>query len=197
MTAFLEWLTPSSLATLKPYSSTLSVLLNEEGGIIDDTMITKHSDEAFYVVTNAGTREKDLTWFHNKLAEWNTSEHAREGAVEHEVLENWGLIALQGASLRLSPLPLYPLTSAVRPCRCCSGPQAAQYLQGLTTFDLKGLTFGRSAYVPIEGFNLHVARGGYTGEDGFEVSNGSIFARISIVTKTLARYPFHRHRQSK
>jgi len=32
------------------------------------------------------------------------------------------------------------------------------------------LTFGKSAFVPIEGFNLHVARGGYTGEDGFEIS---------------------------
>jgi len=45
------------------------VLLNEHGGIIDDTMITKHSDEAFYVVTNAGTRDKDLAWFRDKLAE--------------------------------------------------------------------------------------------------------------------------------
>lgn len=51
----------------------------------------------------------------------------------------------------------------------CSGPQAAEYLQGLTSFDLRGLTFGKSAFVPLEGFNLHVARGGYTGEDGFEV----------------------------
>jgi aminomethyltransferase len=42
-------------------------------------------------------------------------------------------------------------------------------LQGLTSFDLCQLTFGTSAYVPVEGFNLHVARGGYTGEDGFEV----------------------------
>lgn len=31
------------------------------------------------------------------------------------------------------------------------------------------MTFGKAAFVPIEGFNLHVARGGYTGEDGFEV----------------------------
>jgi len=108
-------------------------------------MITKHSDEAFYVVTNAGTRDKDLAWFRDKLATWNMSERAKEGPVEHEVMENWGLIALQG-------------------------PQAAQYLQGLTSFDLNGLTFGKSAYVPIEGFNLHVARGGYTGEDGFEIS---------------------------
>lgn len=80
------------------------MLLNEHGGIIDDTMITKHSDEAFYVVTNAGTRDKDLAWFRDKLAEWNASERAKEGLVEHEVLENWGLVALQGA-LRLSPCP--------------------------------------------------------------------------------------------
>ena len=52
---------------------------------------------------------------------------------------------------------------------CVVGPQAASYMQGLTPYDLQTLTFGTSAYVPIEGFNLHVSRGGYTGEDGFEV----------------------------
>ena len=50
-----------------------------------------------------------------------------------------------------------------------TGPEAAGYLQSLTSFNLKELTFGKSAFIPIEGFNLHVARGGYTGEDGFEV----------------------------
>lgn len=44
-------------------------------------------------------------------------------------------------------------------------------MQSLTSFDLRQLTFGTSAFVPIEGFNLHVARGGYTGEDGFEVAH--------------------------
>ena len=76
------------------------------------------------------------------------------------------------------------------------GPQAAQYLQGLTSFDLKGLTFGKSAYVPIEGFNLHVARGGYTGEDGFEVSVGSILTPLNAVHQTSVRYPSHRHKRS-
>jgi len=52
-----------------------------------------------------------------------------------------------------------------------TGPEAASYLQSLTSFDLRQLTFGTSAFVPIEGFNLHVARGGYTGEDGFEVAH--------------------------
>ncbi|KAJ3515717.1 hypothetical protein NLJ89_g1589 [Agrocybe chaxingu] len=144
-TEFLEWLTPSSLSTLKPYSSTLTVLLNENGGIIDDTIVTKHAADAFYVVTNAGCRDKDLAWFQQKVAEWNSSDKGKEGPVEREVLENWGLLALQG-------------------------PEAASYLQNLTSFDLRQLTFGTSAFVPVEGFNLHVARGGYTGEDGFEIS---------------------------
>ncbi|KAI0923378.1 hypothetical protein AcV5_008943 [Taiwanofungus camphoratus] len=144
-TAFLEWLTPSSLSSLPHYSSTLSVLLNEKGGIIDDLVITKHADDAYYVVTNAGRRDRDLSWFKQQLEQWNASENAKAGKVEHEVLEGWGLLALQG-------------------------PEAAQYLQALTSFDLQALTFGRSAFVPLEGFNLHVARGGYTGEDGFEIS---------------------------
>lgn len=144
-TAFLEHLTPSSLSTLATYTSTLSVLLNPQGGIIDDLIITKHAPDAYYVVTNAGRRDRDLAWFASQLAHWNQSDIAKKlGPVEHEVLDGWGLLALQG-------------------------PEAAQYLQGLTSFDLRELRFGTCAFVPIEGFNLHVARGGYTGEDGFEV----------------------------
>jgi aminomethyltransferase len=121
------------------------VLLNERGGIIDDTVITKHADDAFYVVTNAGRRDRDLAWFKDRLQEWNSSDRASNGKVELEIMDGWGLLALQG-------------------------PGAAPYLQNLTSFDLRALTFGRSAFVPLEGFNLHVARGGYTGEDGFEIS---------------------------
>lgn len=144
-TAFLEHLTPSSLSSLASYTSTLSVLLNPQGGIIDDLIITKHAPDAYYVVTNAGRRDRDLAWFASQLAHWNQSDIAKKlGPVEHEVLDGWGLLALQG-------------------------PEAAQYLQGLTSFDLRELRFGTCAFVPIEGFNLHVARGGYTGEDGFEV----------------------------
>lgn len=99
-TAFLEHLTPSSLGPLNTYASTLSVLLNEKGGIIDDTVVTKHADDAYYVVTNAGRRERDLAWFEQQLDKWNAGAEARDkGKVEMEVLENWGLLALQGTRL--------------------------------------------------------------------------------------------------
>jgi aminomethyltransferase len=162
--AFLEWLTPSCLASLSPYSSTLSVLLNEKGGIIDDTVITKHSEDAFYVVTNAGRRDRDLSWFVQKIDEWNSdSKNSEKGKVEMEILEGWGLLALQG-------------------------PEAAKYLQTLTSFDLRSLTFGRSAFVPLEGFNLHVARGGYTGEDGFEV----FLSLLYLVCKSILTFVLRR-----
>lgn len=73
--------------------------MNENGGIIDDTIVTKHASDAFYLVTNAGRREEDLAWFTQKIEEWNSGDRGKEGPVEHEVLENWGLLALQGMCL--------------------------------------------------------------------------------------------------
>ncbi|QRV89721.1 glycine cleavage system T protein [Ceratobasidium sp. AG-Ba] len=145
-TAFLEYLTPSSLATLPNFGSTLSVLLNSDGGIIDDTIICKHADDVYYIVTNAGRRDRDLTWFNEQIEIWNREDGKGRGKEVHiQVLDNWGLIALQG-------------------------PKSAEVLQKLTSYDVPSLLFGRSAYMDITGIQCHVARGGYTGEDGFEIS---------------------------
>ncbi|KAI9058999.1 Aminomethyltransferase folate-binding domain-containing protein [Trametes sanguinea] len=107
-TAFLELLSPSSLHSLKLYTSLLSILLNERGGIIDNAIIPKH----FYVITNPGRRERDLAWFKERFDEWNAGELAREkGQVEHEVPEDPGVLALQG-------------------------PEVAQYLRGFAFYCL-------------------------------------------------------------
>jgi aminomethyltransferase len=140
---FLMSLTPSSLANLANYSSTLSVLLNEDGGIIDDTIITKHSDDSFYVVTNAGRATEDKAHIEAKLKEWNAKNKGKE--VKWETMDGWGLVALQG-------------------------PKAAEVLQGMVDLDLSTIKFGQGAHVDIDGARCHIARGGYTGEDGFEVS---------------------------
>ncbi|KAL4399220.1 Aminomethyltransferase, mitochondrial [Malassezia pachydermatis] len=156
---FLQHLTPSSLTSLEPFSSTLSVLLSKEGGILDDLIITKHNDESFYVVTNAGRRTEDLAWITEQLKEWN-EKHKAEGETKHRVLEGRGLVALQG-------------------------PSSAEVLRKLvpSDFDLNTLTFGKSAFVQVAGVDCHVARGGYTGEDGFEISIPS--AATEKVTEAL------------
>lgn len=138
-------LTPSSLGSLANYSSTLSVLLNDQGGIIDDTIITKHSNESFYVVTNAGRSTEDKAHIDARLKEWNGRSENKGKEVKWETMDGWGLVALQG-------------------------PKAAEVLQTMVELDLTSMKFGQSAHVEIDGAKCHIARGGYTGEDGFEVS---------------------------
>lgn len=62
--AIVEKLVPSDIAGLAPGKVQLTVLLNEEGGIIDDLMVGRpHRDDmqgGLYVVVNAGTKENDF-----------------------------------------------------------------------------------------------------------------------------------------
>jgi aminomethyltransferase len=99
--AFLSHLCPTSLASLQPYTSSLSVLLNESGGIIDDMIVTKHAnDNEFYVVTNAGRAKEDGEWFAKQLSEWNATK-GKGKEVEWNKLEGYGLVALQGKSINI------------------------------------------------------------------------------------------------
>lgn len=137
--ALLEKITPIDTKSLQPFTSSLSVLLNENGGIIDDTIITKHNDEKFYVVTNAGCRDKDIAFIKKEAENFkNINHYTFEGT----------LIAIQG-------------------------PQAQKLLQKYTNEDLSKLYFGNSKITSLNGFvkdDVHLARTGYTGEDGFEMS---------------------------
>ena len=62
--AIVEKLVPSDIAGLPPGKVQLTVLLNENGGIIDDLMIGRPADPArqgmLYIVVNAGTKDNDF-----------------------------------------------------------------------------------------------------------------------------------------
>ncbi|EPX71467.1 glycine decarboxylase T subunit [Schizosaccharomyces octosporus yFS286] len=137
-TAYLESITPSSLKELAPFHSTLSAFTNEQGGIIDDTIIAKHDDNTYYVVTNAACSVKDEANLKSHLENWK--------GVELERVQDRALIAIQG-------------------------PETATVIQSLApSNDFSALKFGQSAYVDFKGIRCLVSRGGYTGEDGFEIS---------------------------
>ncbi|KAK9418505.1 putative Aminomethyltransferase [Seiridium unicorne] len=152
-TDFLQKITPASLKSLPKHQSTLSTLLwPGTGGIVDDTIVTKLDEGLFYVVTNAACRDKDLGYLKEQLSKWEKDGGKK---VEHEVLDGWGLIALQG-----------PLAEEI----------LASILLVPEEPKLKELYFGQSQFVMlrVRGRELSkpvlVSRGGYTGEDGFEIS---------------------------
>ncbi|KAJ1331524.1 aminomethyltransferase [Microdochium nivale] len=153
--AFLERVTPASLRKLPVHQGTLSTLLwPGTGGIVDDTVITKLADDVFYVVTNAACRDKDLKYLGEQLEQFR-ADNEGGSAVNHEVLDGWGLVALQGpASEQILSEVIVDEGSEPVP-------------------DLRQLLFGQSKFVYLKAGTsgpVLVSRAGYTGEDGFELS---------------------------
>jgi len=60
---FLESLTTCDLVNLNKGAATLTVFTNDEGGILDDLIITKDDVDRYFVVSNAGRRDEDIRLF--------------------------------------------------------------------------------------------------------------------------------------
>ncbi len=65
--SFLETLTPSSFSSLAIGSAKYSLLMNGDGGIIDDLIITREGDQSYFCVINAGCKEWDTAWIKYNL----------------------------------------------------------------------------------------------------------------------------------
>lgn len=60
--AYLRLLLANDVHRLVPGKALYTCMLNEQGGVIDDLIVYKVADNAYRIVINAGTREKDLAW---------------------------------------------------------------------------------------------------------------------------------------
>jgi aminomethyltransferase len=139
--AALQRLVPSNLARLAPGKAQYTVLLNPQGGIIDDLILylkSRDGDglEAVVAIVNAATTEKDKTWLLEHLGDTDIAlvDYSREQV----------LLSLQG-------------------------PQALSILQGLTDEELSAVSRFGHLDSTVLGQPAFLARTGYTGEDGFEI----------------------------
>jgi len=84
---FLSSITPTDFSLSTNSLAKYTVLTNENGGIIDDLIITKINDEKFFIVLNAGCKEKDANWIKKNLPE----------NITFTELTDRSLIAIQGS----------------------------------------------------------------------------------------------------
>ncbi|KAJ6728851.1 AMINOMETHYLTRANSFERASE [Salix koriyanagi] len=89
---FLEKLVIADVAALAPGTGTLTVFTNEKGGAIDDSVITKVTDDHIYIVVNAGCRDKDLAHIEAHMKSFK----AKGGDVSWNIHDERSLLALQG-----------------------------------------------------------------------------------------------------
>jgi aminomethyltransferase len=87
---FLETVYTTDFASLNTGEAKLSLILNENGGIIDDSIMSNFGDH-HHAVINAGNTDIDLAHFDQVL-----EERFQGKDVRYEVLKDRALLALQG-----------------------------------------------------------------------------------------------------
>ena len=138
--AALEHLLPSDIRGLKPFRQRYSMLLDEEGGILDDLMVSRLGDGAFdgadiYMVVNGATIYDDIGWMIEHLPDEVTMNHMDEQA----------LLALQGPEAGAALASLIPETADLL------------FMQsGLFTWRGVSLWISRSGYTGEDGFEISV-----------------------------------------
>ncbi len=137
--AAVEAVLPIDLSTLKLGQQRYSLLLDDEGGVLDDLMVSRWP-EALYLVVNGATKWDDM----------GTLREALPDDITMNYLDDRALLALQG-------------------------PKAADALARHAggKYPLSALTFMRFGLFTLAGHEVTIARAGYTGEDGFEISLAS------------------------
>ncbi|XP_015509346.2 aminomethyltransferase, mitochondrial [Neodiprion lecontei] len=158
---FLESLTPSDLKNLPIGKAALTVFTNDQGGILDDLIITKDGEDKFFVVSNAGRRDEDSELLLKQQKIFTS--HDKKVSLEFLDPLEQGLVALQG-------------------------PKASQALQSFTTINLNDLKFMHSLKTEFFGNQIRISRCGYTGEDGFEISLPRTIARQFVDLILSAEY---------
>mmetsp|Transcript_90262 Transcript_90262/g.260242 ORF Transcript_90262/g.260242 Transcript_90262/m.260242 type:complete len:231 (+) Transcript_90262:80-772(+) len=99
--SFLEKVVVGDIQGLAAGSGLLSLITNEKGGIIDDTVITNAGDY-IYMVVNGATKFGDMQHFEEQLAEF-------DGDASFEYLEDsMQLLAIQGPGASAAVAKLLP-----------------------------------------------------------------------------------------
>lgn len=85
---YLRYLLANDVAKLtEPGKALYTGMLNEEGGIIDDLIVYYFADDAYRLVVNSATRDKDMAWLMKQAGEYDVAVTERT---------EFAMIALQG-----------------------------------------------------------------------------------------------------
>ncbi len=126
-------------STLETGRARYSLICNEQGGVIDDTIFYRLDDDLFLLIPNAGNRAAVVEWLQGLI-----DRHFRGFCTMTDATGRTMLIALQG-------------------------PGAADIADGLFNEPVSGLRPFAFAETAVGGASALVGRTGYTGEDGFEI----------------------------
>lgn len=131
----LERLVPGDIAALGHGKQKYTVLLNEQGGIIDDLMVARLDDTTLLLVVNAACKDNDFAYIAKQLG----------SAVTLDRMDDRALLALQGPKAESVLAAIIPSVSAM------------MFMDVITaTWDGAPLYISRSGYTGEDGFEISI-----------------------------------------
>ncbi len=100
--AMLETLVPADIEGLGIHRQTYALLTNEDGGVLDDLIITRWDENRFFLVVNAACKAQDIAHLRRNLSGQSL-----------QVLEKQALLALQGPQAREVMTELCPAAAGL------------------------------------------------------------------------------------
>ena len=159
---YLRHLLANDVAKLTtPGKALYSCLLNEPGGVIDDLIVYFFSPQRYRIVVNAGTAAKDIPWMRTQLAGFKAELSVRRADNDNPV----AIIAAQGPDARERRSTGNDAVAMI----AVQGPRGRERFWA-------AFPASRTATEPLGIFQAAewkewmIARTGYTGEDGFEIT---------------------------
>ncbi len=135
LTEALEKIIPADLKSLKTNHSKYSFLLNNDGGIIDDLIVTK-TEKGFCIILNAACKENDI----KQISKFLKNNH------KHLLSNDLSLIALQG------PKSVEILEKLI------PGVSNLKFMTGNNfNYDNENLYITRSGYTGEDGFEISIS----------------------------------------
>lgn len=107
--SFLDYLSTNRIAGKKDFSATYTVWGTPDGGCVDDVIVYQQSPEEFFVVVNAGNRDKDLA---HLLKESKNFDVQIEDHYEMD-----GILAIQGPQALAIVAECFPEAATLKPMR--------------------------------------------------------------------------------
>ncbi len=84
---FLQWLLTNDVEQLSDGTGHYSLMLNEQGGILDDVIVFRLGEERYLLIVNCATHERDLQWLQR---------HAKGRITIDDVSDSHAILAIQG-----------------------------------------------------------------------------------------------------
>ena len=137
----LEYLLPVDLETMTIGQQRYTFFTLENGGILDDLIIARTGEQSFYLVVNASRKVEDLAHL-NQYIENSTIKR----------LDDFSLLALQGPMAAKALVSVFPELE--------ENVNSLKFMRSISTV----------LDVDSQAVEVRISRGGYTGEDGFELS---------------------------